>query len=522
VRQALRSHAAAPRATVAAVQSFPAPVGGWNARDALAAMKPTDAVELINWFPRASYVEIRGGSEDHATGMTGNGKTLAVYNALSGTNSMFAMTASGVYNVTSAGAVGASVAARTNGKHQWLMFGDGTSNWLIAVNGVDKPLYYNGTTWTAVDGVSTPALTGLTTTDIIGVATYQKRLFFLEKNSLSFWYLAAGAAGGALTEFDLSSYAKKGGYLMAMTNWTVDAGDGPNDRAVFVTSEGEIIVYIGDNPSVAANWQLVGVYDLGKPLGRRCLTKFGGDVVLITQNGAFPLAQAIQSTGIDYTLALSDKIVNAFNTAARTSGGVFGWEALVFPAQAALIVNVPTSEDGQHEQYVMNTQTKAWCRFTDWDAEDFAILNAELYFTVGTKVVKAWTGKADNGADIVSYGKSAFSQLGSPGVEKQVSMFRPMLAVNGNLSFLTDIDVDFGDTPITGTATYTVTSGALWDVDLWDESYWAASLEVKKEWTSPNENLGYWVSGKVKIATNTLTIQWMSCDYMYTKGGLKG
>jgi hypothetical protein len=305
--------------------SYPAPVGGWNARDSLAAMKPIDAIVLDNWFPSTSYVEIKGGYAEHATGMTGNGKTLAVYNAMNGTNTMWATTASGTYNVTSAGAVGASVAARTNGKHQWTMFGDGTNNWLIMCNGADKPLYYDGTSWVAVDGASSPALTGVTTTNLIQPFVSKGRLYFIENNSLSFWYLAAGAAGGALTEFDLSGVAKKGGYLMAGATWTVDAGDGPDDRVVFITSEGEIIVYAGTNPSSATSWALVGVYDLGNPLGRRCLTKYGGDLVVLTQNGAFPMAAALQSATVDYKLALSFKIENAFNNIARTNGGVFGW-----------------------------------------------------------------------------------------------------------------------------------------------------------------------------------------------------
>ena len=37
----------------------------------------------------------------------------------------------------------------------------------------------------------------------------------------------------------------------------------------------------------------------------------------------------------------------------------------------------------RHEQYVMNTITKAWCRFTEWSAEDFAVFNGELYFCAG-------------------------------------------------------------------------------------------------------------------------------------------
>lgn len=520
MRQPLRSKGSIPQGRVSTIKSFPAPVGGWNARDALSAMKPTDAIALENWFPGTSYVEIRGGytpPASSATGMTGNGKTLAIYNSLTGTNRMFCSTASGVYNVTSPGAVGSSVAARTNGKHIWVMFGDGSSNWLIMANGVDKPLYYDGTTWTAVDGITSPALTGLTTTKIVYVNSYKGRLFFLEKDSLTFWYLDAGVAGGALTAFDLSGEANKGGYLMSMATWTRDSGDGQDDVAVFMTSEGQAIVYQGNNPSSSTAWFKVGTFFIGKPLGRRCLSQYGGDLIILTENGAFPLSAALQSASIDYKQAISFKIENAFTEAARNYGANFGWEADILPAHSALIVNVPISEDGIHEQYVMNTITKAWCKFKDWNAECFAVFNRELYFATGTSVVKAWTGTIDGVNSIIAYGKTAFSNFGSNEIKK-LEMFRPMLATNGTLQFLTDIDVDFGDDMISGVATYTVTNGAKWDVALWDNSYWAADFQVIKEWTSPDEWEGIWVSGKLKISTNSLTVQWISNDFMYQNG----
>ncbi len=482
-------------------------------------MPPNDAVDLENWFPQTSYVEIRGGYLSQATGMADNGKTLAVYNGFT-SSKMFCFTDSSVYDVSVAGAVGASVASRTNGKHQWVNFGDGSNNYLIAANGIDKPLYYNGTTWTAVDSGTSPALTGVASTSLIYPFVSKGRLYFIQAASLSVWYLAAGAAGGALTEFDLSSVAKKGGYLMAGSTWTVDGGDGPDDRIVFVTSEGEVIVYAGTNPSSAASWALVGVYELGKPIGRRCLTKFGGDLILITQNGAFPLAAALQSAAIDYKVALSFKIERAFTEAARTYGTVFGWEPIIFPARAALIVNVPHAEDGEHEQYVMNTETKAWCKFKEWDAEDFVIYNQDLYFCTGTTVQKAWTGTIDGINDIVAYGRTAFSYFGRTGLEKQFSLFRPVLQSNGPINFLTDIDVDFREKAMTGTAIYTTLSGALWDVDLWDVGVWAATLEVVKEWTSPSTFPGYCGAGKIKISTNALTIQWMSSDFVYSYGAI--
>jgi len=520
MRTPLRQKGRIGQAQTSSTQTIPAPVGGWNARDALAEMPPTDAVALENWFPRTSYCEVRGGYTTHATGMTGNGKTLAVYNALSGTNTMYCYTASGIYDVSAAGAVGASKLARTNGKHVWTMFGDGTSNYLIAVNGVDKPAYFDGTTWTAVDGASTPAITGITTTTISYVNAFKGRLFFLVNNSLSFYYLAAGAAGGAVTRFQLDAECVRGGYLMALGTLTLDAGDGPDDRFIAITSEGECIVYQGTNPNSAASWSKVGAFYIGKPIGRNCLCKFGGDLVVLTQNGAFPLTKAIQSNVIDNKESLSFKIENAFNDASKLYFSVYGWKAIVFPKQSAMLVNVPAAEDGDHSQYVMNTITKSWCKFTGWNAEDFAILNNELYFCSGTGTSKAWVaGNPDGTNDIVAYGKPAFTNFGKGGVGKQVKLLRPVLEVNATVSFLTGVDIDYTDRYLSGTATYTPSTIYLWGSALWGASIWGGGLSTVKKWTSPSCYPGYAATGKIKINVRTTTVRWLSNDYVFEIGG---
>lgn len=501
------------------VASVPAPVGGWNTRSALAEMKPNEAVTLDNWFPNTAYCETRSGCSSHATGMTGNGKTLMVHTAMSGTQKMFCTTSSGTYNVSSAGAVGASVASRTSGKHQWTMFGDGTNSWLIAVNGVDKPLYYDGTNWVAVDAASSPALTGLTSTNIAGVFVFKGRLIFIEKSSLSFWYLAAGAAGGALTEFDLSPEATRGGYLMAGINWTLDSGSGLDDYAVFVTSEGEAMVYQGTNPSSADSWAKIGTYFVGKPLGRRCLARYGGDVVILTEDGAFPLSSAIQTAAVSYQKAFSFNIEPTFVESARSYGANFGWETTVYPQHSAMIVNVPQAEDGTHVQYVMNTITQAWCRFTGWNAECFGIMAGELYYASGTAVYKAWTGTSDSGSNIVVYGKQAFNYFGRKDVSKHFDMFQPVMSADGAFTYLTDIDVDFKDNDIQGVATFTPSSPALWDSGVWDTAQWGGSMEIVKNWSSPSEHMGFCASGKVKVSTTSVAVQWMASNFMFRVGG---
>ncbi len=56
--------------------SVPAPVGGWNARDAYADMPVSDAVVLQNYWPKTTSVAVRNGYTQFATGMSGQSETV--------------------------------------------------------------------------------------------------------------------------------------------------------------------------------------------------------------------------------------------------------------------------------------------------------------------------------------------------------------------------------------------------------------------------------------------------------------
>lgn len=513
-------HRARPQNRTAYVKSYPAPTGGWNTRDALASMPPTDAVSVINWWMRTTDCVVRKGADEHVTGIPLPTQSLVTYNALSGTNKMFGVTAGGVYDVSSPGAVGASVATVTNGYWQSVNMGDGSNYYLIMVNGVDKPLYYNGTTWVAVDGASSPALTGITTTNLIHVNVFQDRLFFIEKNSLSVWYLAAGTVGGALTEFSFEGKAKRGGYLMAMATWTVDGGDGSNDLAVFITSQGEFFVYQGTNPSSVATWSLIGNYYIAPPIGRRCFAKYGGDIVVVTRTGVYPLSKALLSSTIDKRVALTDKIDSAFAEAARVYGSVQGWEPFIYPPEQMLLINIPTSALVTAKQYPMNTLTKAWTQFNGWNANCFCFFNNEMYFGGATTVVKAYTGTSDFDTNVVAYCKTAFNYFGQAQLEKRMNLWRPVFRIDGNLVFLTGMNVDYSDDAILGDGTYSVLDGAIWDTDTWDNGIWGTDLAVKQEWQTVVCNMGRCFASLLQISNNTLQIEWIANDYAYDVGGV--
>lgn len=497
--------------------SVPPSTGGWNARDAFVKMSPSDAISLKNIVPRGNYLEVRGGSTDYATGMTGNGKTLATYAGLDGTETLFCSTASGIYNVNSSGAVGAFALARTNGKHQWVMFGDGTSNWLIMCNGVDKPAYYNGAAWTAVDGASVPALTGVTTTNLVSPMVYQGRLFFAEINTLNVWYLASGTVGGALTKFDLSLVASRGGYIMAMINWTYDGGDGSDDRAIFMTSQGEVIVYQGVDPGSATDWAKVGTYYLGKPLGRRCLCKFGGDVLVLTEDGVVPMSAALTGVVNDSKIRLSNKIERAFQVRAALYGSSFGWEMIHYPKEGVLIVNAPLGEDiGSHYQFVMETSTQSWCMFDSWEAETFGLLNKQLYFAVGTKTVKAWTSdRADYASPSVGvFGicVPAYSTLGTP-ESKKIRMQRTIIQ-NPYASSFPGATADV----IIGTMSNLTAPAVPWaDVTVDSSQFYTLPQGTNAQWRSPASNICTYYTTRITLYGMT-TAQIMGTDYLYEQG----
>lgn len=496
------------------LRTIPAPVGGWNARDPLAEMKPLDAVTLTNFWPRVADVVLRNGCADHVTGVAGNVESLMSYNGPSGSSKMFAVAGGNFYNVSVAGAVGASVAVCTNDRWQSVQMGTSAGHYLMCANGVDNMKYFDGTNWITITGVSVPAITNVATGAIINLCVYNRRLYLIESGKLNFWYLPADAAGGAATEFLLGPVSTRGGYTMAAASWSFDGGDGVDDYIAFATSEGEVIVYRGTNPSDPTAWSKVGVYFLGKPIGRRCFMKYGGDLILLTQNGAFPLSKALQSSTVDYKLALSNKIEQAFNSAAQTYFNNWGWEGILYPAVGAMVFNIPTTEAQVAQQYVMNTVTKAWCNFTGWNANCFAEFARELYFGTNGKVVKAWTGRSDYGNNIDAYAKTAYNYFGSP-EHKVFQHLRPQLLVDGGIDYSVGLSVDFKQETALSPASFSSIAGAQWDVSLWDQSYWAGSLEIVPDWRTAPCNPGGCAAMLLAISTNMLEVQWAANDYWY-------
>lgn len=159
------------RAQVVQTSSVPAPIGGLNARDSIAAMPPTDAVTMVNWFPTPTTIDVRNGSQDFSTGITGWVETLMVYNGLTGSK-MFAVAGTTYYDVSNPGtATVLPVGFINNARWSYTNFATPGGSFLVAVNGVDRLSLYDGTNWSPVNVGTGVAISSITHTGTLATVT---------------------------------------------------------------------------------------------------------------------------------------------------------------------------------------------------------------------------------------------------------------------------------------------------------------------------------------------------------------
>lgn len=523
MRQALRTKG--PRATTSGAVSTPPPVNGWNVVDPLADMGIKFARQLDNWFPTPHNVQLRKGWQQWVTGITGTVESLMPYNG-GAAHKLFAAASTSFFDVTTQGTVGAAVqTGLTNARWQSVNVATAGGAFMYAVNGVDKPRLYDGTNWTAIDNASTPAITGVTTTLLSDVMIHQSRLWFIERNSLRVWYLPAGAIAGAAQSIDLGQVFRLGGTLVALDTWTLDAGYGMDDYAVFVTSEGEVAVYQGTDPASASTWKKVGTYIVGTPMGPRGLCKYAGDLSLICKDGVIPLSKALMSSRVSTQIALSKNIQYAVSMATSDYAPNFGWEVVFFPPANQLILNVPVSDSIIH-QYVMNTITQAWCRWTGINAKCWAVSDDQLYFGKDGVVGLGWTGESDGftaagiaGSSIDATAKQAFNYFGDRTRLKHVKAVRPVLTTSGSIAINVGIDADFADSLIQSPAGFSVSDTYTWGGTTWGGGQWSGGNQVRRDWQA-GQGIGYCHSMGIRTSSATSDIAWESTEWIVERGGL--
>jgi len=499
--------------------TIPAPVKGLNKRDPIDIMGVDEAITLVNWIPQTDALRLRQGYEEYCD-LTGTNpvQTMAIWSGITGSK-LIVSCGGDLYNVLSAG----SGVVLTSGMSSFSVNAWQTENFsnnLIFVNGTDAPVRFDGT---AVTALSVSA-TGLSVNDLIYALSFKGRMYYVEKDTSSFWYGGLNQISGSLTEVDLKTIAMEGGYLVALGSWSRDSGDGMEDLFVAVMSTGELIVYQGSYPG-DSSWARVGSYKAPQPIGRRCLDKFGGELVVLTKQGAIPVSLAMQDA---YFYALENhkiwgKIRKAIEDDYNIYGDILGYQILHMNGRGMGLINIPTIENMTSKQYVMNTINGAWCEFNNVNGIEFIEYNNEVLFSAENgKIYRMRDNIDDNGSAISAKLKTSFSYLDDRVNYKKFNRVKLQMLIGVSATGSIGIDVDQQDRPLkSNTNTFNpIQDGVYWNLGDWDTSEWASAPEPYDVWHSIARS-GRSVSFKMNLSAPRSDIKFYSLTYSYEVGGIR-
>lgn len=376
----------------AAPLAFPGPVAGLKLFDDVGAIPDGGALVLNNWVVQSDVTRARAGSEQRNTGLGGEVRALMTYTA-GATQRLFAVANGNMFDASAPGAVGAAmVTGLAAANWSSVQFATAGGVFLIAAALGNTRRIYDGTSW-----ATTPAITGVTATNLSQVWSHANRLFFVESGTLNAWYLAVDAVGGVATRWPLGGIFNLGGSLVAGATWTNDAGSsGLRSTCVFISSEGEVAVYDGADP---VSWTLQGVYRVAKPLGINCFMKTGGDLAILTEDGMFAMSQVISLDRAALINQSVSKDVRPIWRAYVAATDKARWQITRRDAAGYAIVSFPGTPQTPAIQLVANLQSGAWSTFSGWSPTCMAAFGDDLVFgTADGRIIWGERGGSDLGA----------------------------------------------------------------------------------------------------------------------------
>ena len=495
-----------------------APIKGLNQRDNISDMEPEYAVTMDNYLPMNTKVCLRKGYVRHAQLGT-SVSTLAVYNGTSGAQ-FLAVSNHKIWNVSSgANAYAVLESGINNDNFRTAQYKD----YLFFVNGTDTPKVYSYTTQEQAGNWSFSA-TGLTASRIVNVGVSKQRLWFVEKDSLKVWYpQTAGNISGTLQYFDFAQVCRYGGHLVAVAAWTQDGGQGIDDLTVFITSEGEVLVYSGSDINDADDWKLRGSYKISRPIGWRCLLQYQGDLVVITEDGYLPLSKTLPLDKANLAqAAFSDTISGLVLNRTQNYAAYEGWQGIIYSRGGFALFNVPVSNN--FEQHVINLNTGAWCRFTGIRSYCWEQFDKRLYFGSDRGVYLFDEGYSDDGSAIEGVVQQAYNNLGTERL-KRVQLLNPRTKSVSPYSLVIYTNMDMEEQEVDYEESIGFSGKTLWGVAQWSSTgisvgtFWGnvGKASLRSQWIA-NSATGYKVGIVFKTKTAGNAIEWYETAVRFEMG----
>ena len=521
---------------------FPSPTKGLDAARPLVAQDPLTAGRLINWWCRRWGPELRGGYERWTTNLGGGVRSIMPYRTPPGSagtfvQKLFAACDDGdIYDITAQTGEGATPSAAQ-------VIGGQVNPGRFSYTNVTIA----GTTYLAMVGVGggywtydhaggwvnrTANVTGVNAATFDHIMVWKNRIWFIQNDTTIAWYLPVDSIQGAANQFNFGPLFAHGGALAAMSSWTMDAGDGIDDRLVIVSTEGDVLVYAGTDPTSATTFGMIGRWMVGTvPEGRRFITNDGGDLALVTEQGIEYMSRLIKGNGLLESGGVQDSPAYRFNDvigrAVKETRGDEFWTILYHPGEEALIIGTPAATTNDSLQFAWSSLSNAWSTFSGMPMRAMDVFEGELYFGDDDgKVYQAFTADTDDllsdgtvGQTIVGDIQTAYvTDPKNPMSLKRPTLICPMFQAPAPPAIQAQVNTEWSNVNAAGSPAFSTTGGSLWNSSLWNTALWNNAEQAYITWLGA-VGLGAYCSLSMRVAGLPGTI-FTSWKLIYEPGGV--
>jgi hypothetical protein len=523
----------------------PAPVTGLDLSSPLTHQDPQSATTLDNFFSRRYGPELRPGSTRWLSNLNSPVVSLMSYLPPRGAGSVLmpklfaACENMNIYNATDQQTesfvpppVATILGQIIPGRLSWTNFSTVGTNYLcVCVAG--------GGYWTydALGGWvnRTAQITGAGATAAINfdfVMSWKNRLWFIQNNTTNAWYLPTNSIAGAAALFDFGPLFVHGGDLKAMATWTLDAGNGVDDKLVIYSLGGDILIYEGTDPAAAATFRIVGKWYGGRPpSGRRFMSKYGGDLAFISEIGVDYMSRIFQGRAENNPEFKTKDPARRFNEQigrdVRSTRGRNFWQFTWLPSEECAIVTTPHTTPKLGYQYCFSALPQAWSRLVGMGMSCAEEHEGDLYHgTDEGTVIKAFVGATDDQLSDGTPGRGVMGQLQSAFIApnddraslKRPQLVQPIFLASSPPSVKAQIHTEWTIQPTPGSPPFISVKESLWDTALWDQATWSVETQTYMAWLGVT-GLGAYASLRMAVtgAPRTVFTAW---KYVYESGGV--
>jgi hypothetical protein len=390
------------------------PYKGLDLEHSVSVLDVDSALDLVNFMPPTDSLEVRKGftlwvqsqiddKDDLFVCNLPNAKCFFLPDAQSGQISQIKLDGSvKVFDVASSSG---NYSSCTFGN--FFYFGDGDGD-LISFDG-------NGFSSRNFYEVDNDAQTPIT--DVDNPVSFANRLFFTK--GLMVYYGKPMELEGEAEEIDLSFYLSRGGAIVKAFTFSTNYNDNIMSHLCFLSSEGQLITFVGTDPSDENKWNLGGIFDVPNPVNKKCFAEnVEGDVLIFAKGGIRSLRKIILGEKNDFTQNLESGLGSVLKNI--NYGEVTNLFFLKYIKSKKLVVlGIPTGNELDTIQYVFGLDKGTWSSFNNLNIVTLAqidetICGATLY---SGPLLKLFDGFKDNDQPVKASYAQGFSSL-STGNEK--------------------------------------------------------------------------------------------------------